>query len=166
MSYPPTTLKLIAKTVATVPVTALSLLNLNLDINKRYLLINRIKNVSGGGISCKLEVNGDTTATNYYKTYFYRVTGAAFTSGESNDGVLQEPPAGYCEGFFGYLQFDLDGRPCLRTINHASDGTHTVAEDQSWLYKNAVTSITQLVYTSSVANSLGAGSEMAIYELV
>jgi hypothetical protein len=159
---------LIQKTTATAAVTTLSLTGLNLIPSKLYMITNKIKNVFAGAIVCKLFYNNDTTDTNYYEAFYNYASGIGFASGAGNDASLQCPPAqNILEQFVAWLTFDLDGHPCLRITNHAvlAGATGVVVEDFALLYKIPLASITRIDYVSSVANSFGVGSELAIYAL-
>lgn len=141
-------------------VTSIDFTGLDINAHKSYRIeLEAIDGATGSDIS--LYVNGDTTATNYYHQYIY-ANGASVSSGRANNPTVVAIISGTnSSSVINVLR--VNGYPHILSLINRS-GSSTIELIQRTIQKTGtVTNITQLTFTSNVANGIGVGTKVRIY---
>jgi hypothetical protein len=89
----------------------------------KHLQIRGVVRDAGGNGEYKIELNGDTTTTNYYGHVFYADGSSVYTSGGNNNSVAPIPYSGLTSSVFGATVMDIldyantNKYKTLRTLN-------------------------------------------------
>lgn len=144
--------------------TNLTISGLDLSADGLYEIEIVGDNALGSSITPTLTINGDTTATNYYRTRVYQDS-TTVNGVRANNSDTIGLAAGEAFIFKVTAHLDFDTRPNLRVDGTA--GT-TTGRDQilGWIYHTTATNLTSLTLTSSTANGLSVGTRIRVWKRV
>lgn len=133
-----------------------------LDINthKSYRIELELNIVSGAPLIYCF-VNNDTVLTDYY-SQLWGGNAAAFTGARANNPSVQS--IGIAGNHVCILNcIKSNGTPLFTGIYSSQLGTTPIGYNVLMFKTATVTNLTQLTFTSSVANAIGVGSKIRIY---
>jgi len=161
---PPGFEKIAEKTVSGAAVTTVSFTGLDLDADKRYLLIFVVTNPTASSSYYDIYFNGDTTRTNYYRQWL----GAASTSisaARANDPAIISLGAGKEVFCIVEIMRDPAGIPRFSTNNNIDD-TSAVAINLNYGAWITSANVTSIDITAGTANAIGIGSKFILFKVV
>lgn len=141
-------------------VTTLTISDLDINTHKSYRIEIEVVNTSGSTSDYSLYVNGDTTATNYYRQ---NLDSASTTNAgtRQNTALLLSLTAGMSMILAGNL---MSTNSYLRGTFLGTRYTTGITVDTIGYYKTAtITNLTSVTLSASVASSIGIGSKIRIY---
>lgn len=132
---------------------------------KRYMYF--IEWVSGATTNLALYVNGDTTATNYYRQDFLAGS-TTLTGARNNDGYIAVTIDGTADASTIWGTCQIDGGGYWRTQNlcNYNDASVISITNRSTCKTATIASITQLDFVAQGANQIKAGTIISLYEVV
>lgn len=152
----------IAEITASTNVSSMQVTGLDLSTDKAYYLVGKVKNASTtSGTDMYVEVNGDTTLTNYYRQWLYAGS-TSITAGRTNTPAVIYLNANNEGVFRMVMQRTVDGKVAGQILNSRQIGPSIEIENNAWCY-NVVANVTSIELVSSVANAIAAGSTLIIY---
>ena len=129
--------------------------------NYNYMLVLQINGAGAGGAT--IELNADSTTTNYYNQYL-SFTGAAVSTGASNNNSLL-----HAENGGGYWTVDVGidyaSHPCYHSKGNVSLSTPIVQEYFGARTASTATEITEIKVIQSGTTITGTGKLYRLYNV-
>lgn len=138
---------------------------LDLATDGRYLMQFSIQNATASAVTLAMQINGDTTAGNYYS---HSIT--AGTSGSpsifigANNLLAGVDASGYVDGTI-VMQARVDGKPIATCDSRRSSASAISLNQVFTTMRNNTANMTTLDVASDVANSLAIGSYIKVFKV-
>lgn len=150
---------------ATFP-TSIDITGLNLVAQKPYMIVITGQNVGIGARTISMFYNGDFVAANYQSTRVAPVTGV-MTQTNAADAVITTAPDAAIFFLVGFLQIDAYDDVYFKSDMAFYEAVGEVLESSGtvWLLPTGPP-ITRITLTTSLANSIEAGTKIYIFKTV
>lgn len=136
---------------------------IDLSVDEGYFIRCKLQNATAGSIVIRLQVNNDTTGTNYYGQLHTASSTTNSTSRGNNSDIVQIA-ANADVVIWIWMQKDLAGRPrAYATCNR--EAAASIAASTRWWIHNSTTNVTRIDIISDTANSLSVGSSVEIFSI-
>lgn len=142
-------------------VTSINFTGLDINTHKSYRIEVEAKNATATPTIVSMFVNNDTVATNYYCQYLV-AGGTAVAGARANSANIFTKEASAKTNVIGNVSL-VDGYMYSIFNSAKRDPSSIEIQNYSMAKTATVTNITQLTFTSSVANSIAVGSRIRIY---
>jgi hypothetical protein len=148
-------------------VTSIQFTGLDLDTDGHYLIRLFFTNATGSDSAVYLEVNGDTTLTNYYNQALQAAAAGASAA------RINSPQVGFMKGAAGkecimdlHLYKKASINPYCNVVGTYTDGgaSTIILLNKSWVHNNT-TNVTSIELVGSVASSIAIGSHVTVYKV-
>jgi len=149
--------QVVYETTLSANMTYVDITGLNINTDKIYKLYLNLKNVAGTTAECNIFINGNYTATEYYKQYM-EINGTGITAGRANDSNIGTIPSG--GAFASEVSIYKDITNYLRVISYSnySNGSNIRGLSTWNTTINTITNITSIRISSNTSNAFSAGS--------
>jgi len=152
----------IVETTVASDATTVSFTSLDLNTYKYFLIFVNLAVTDAGEQFISMYVNADTTATNYYSQKILDVDAPA----TSNNAVIMAQDNTTRANHIIFITRDTGGYLVASAIGSDYKATNAIRSYKyAWGKVATVTNITQLDFTSDVANGIHAGTVITIFGL-
>jgi len=150
-------------TVSGAAVTSIQVTGLDLDTAKAYMIVFHGNNATVTSGALYLEVNGDTTITNYYTRVISAYDTIVSTS-LINKPYISDFVAGQDTYFVTIMIRDVSGYPRCSYVAVERDPSGLVTRTTGWT-RNVTGNVTSIEIVSSVSSAIAIGSKLLIFKV-
>lgn len=144
--------------------TTLQVTGLDLDTDRLYFIRILVKNAIAGAMTASFEINGDTTATNYYRQSVHG-NGTSISASRVNSAVFSSVAAQNDESVARvWVERTNGGLVAGQILATTIIGSGVRQLNNSWLH-NVDANMTSAEITADSANGLAVGTRMIIYKV-
>jgi len=151
-----TVLKHVVTVNVTVDAVEVDILNLDLDADKTYIIYCQMVN-NGTAADYRLQVNDDTTDTNYHREVL---------GGSAENNAVIFPTGGDAAFTIVMTTNDADIPIAYSVGSHTGGGSGITPLMEGWTYTGSTTNVTQITIQGGSTDRVGIGSEIVIFRVI
>jgi hypothetical protein len=154
----------VAKEEVTSAVSSVTFSSLDINADGRYILFSEIDQTAGKNSDYLMEINGDSTETNYYTQYSI-FNNAAVTALRANNNRLGSSAAGSIITMMSVFQI-VDGYVIATTTGSYSAGSGIVQYNTLCSTAGTVANVTEIKVNTNDAGAIDAGSKFYLFKVM